>query len=84
VWVLAPHGPGPRGRPALALFSSTCVPLVAAITTIGVEQEVLGTDEAAALVGAATLSVLLLPLLALKLRGGATRPSLSSTESETW
>jgi hypothetical protein len=64
-------------------LSSACVPL-AANTTIGVERKALGTDEAAAPVGAAMLSVLLLPLLALKLRGGATRPSLSSTESETW
>ncbi|MEU3838602.1 cation:proton antiporter [Streptomyces sp. NPDC028635] len=87
VYVLAPHRLGPGGRPALALFAATCLPLVVAITSIGVDQKVLGTDEAAALVGAAILSVLLLPLAAMRLRarGGGEEPmSLSSTESEAW
>jgi Kef-type K+ transport system membrane component KefB len=87
VYLLAPPGLGPGGRPALALFASTCLPLVVAITTIGVDQKALGTDEAAALVGAAMLSVLLLPLLAMRLRAGGRgkKPaSLSTTESEAW
>ncbi|WP_129307572.1 cation:proton antiporter [Streptomyces sp. L2] len=87
VRLLAP--PDLRGgdRTALGLFAATCLPLVAAITTIGVDQKVLGTDEAAALVGAAMLSVLVLPLLATRLRTGAgpVRPvSADSAESETW
>ncbi|MFF9623683.1 cation:proton antiporter [Streptomyces griseosporeus] len=87
VYVLAPRDLPPGDRRALTLFASTCLPLVVAITTIGVEQKVLGSDEAAALVGAAMLSVLLLPLLAMRLRarGAHDEPvSLSSAESEAW
>ncbi|MFF9277369.1 cation:proton antiporter [Streptomyces griseosporeus] len=87
VYFLAPRGLGPGGRPALALFASTCLPLVVAITAIGVDQKVLGTDAAAALVGAAMLSVLVLPLPAMRLRGGGEpdeSASLSTTESEAW
>ncbi|KIE28631.1 sodium:proton exchanger [Streptomyces sp. MUSC 125] len=87
VHLLAPRGLARADRRALTLFVSTCLPLVVAITTIGVDQKVLGTDEAAALVGAAMLSVLLLPLLAMRTRAGRRPekpPSASSTESEAW
>lgn len=87
VYLLAPRGLARGDRAALTLFASTCLPLVVAITTIGVDQKVLGTDEAAALVGAAMLSVLVLPLLAMRLhagRGAAPPQSLASTESEAW
>jgi Kef-type K+ transport system membrane component KefB len=68
VYVLAPKDLRRADRTALALFASTCLPLVVAITTIGVDQGLLGTDRAAALVGAAMISVLVLPLLATRLR----------------
>ncbi|MFI1324091.1 cation:proton antiporter [Streptomyces sp. WAC04189] len=68
VYVLAPKDLRRADRGALALFASTCLPLVVAITTIGVDQELLGTERAAALVGAAMISVLVLPLLAGRLR----------------
>lgn len=87
VYALAPPGLARRDRGALTLFASTCLPLVVAITTIGVDQKVLGTDEAAALVGAAMISVLVLPLTAMRLRSGrrVARPtSLASAESEAW
>ncbi len=74
VYVLAPKDLRRADRTALALFASTCLPLVVAITTIGVDQGLLGTDRAAALVGAAMISVLVLPLLVTRLRkasGGA-------------
>ncbi|MZE72159.1 cation:proton antiporter, partial [Streptomyces sp. SID5789] len=61
VYVLAPKDLGRPDRAALALFASTCLPLVVAITTIGVDQRLIGSDEAASLVGAAMISVLLLP-----------------------
>ncbi|MFB7084816.1 cation:proton antiporter [Streptomyces sp. NPDC056296] len=76
VYLLAPKDLSRTDRAALALFASTCLPLVVAITTIGVDQRILGTERAASLVGAAMISVLLLPLLAMRLRaarGGATR-----------
>ncbi|MCT7357000.1 cation:proton antiporter [Streptomyces sp. 15-116A] len=90
VFLLAPRDLGRRDRAALALFASTCLPLVVAITTIGVDQELLGSDEAASLVGAAMISVLVLPLLAMRLRAadrGAARarPARESVDdSETW
>ncbi|MFI7350652.1 cation:proton antiporter [Streptomyces sp. NPDC049936] len=68
VYVLAPRDLGRPDRAALALFASTCLPLVVAITTIGVDQRLIGSDEAASLVGAAMISVLLLPLVAARLR----------------
>ncbi|MDT0377531.1 cation:proton antiporter [Streptomyces sp. DSM 42041] len=86
VYLLAPRDLGTADRAALALFASTCLPLVVALTTIGTDQEVIGTPEAAALVGAAMLSVLLLPLSAMGLRSGKkARPeSQAPGESEAW
>jgi Kef-type K+ transport system membrane component KefB len=52
-------------RKALALLSGTQLPLVVAITTIGVEAGHMRTSTAAALVGAGVLSVLIYPSLAL-------------------
>ncbi|MEU6286787.1 cation:proton antiporter [Streptomyces sp. NPDC046988] len=92
VYVLAPKDLGRPDRAALALFASTCLPLVVAITTIGVDQRLIGSDEAASLVGAAMISVLLLPLLATRLRrSGADRAGGKGRgragvpdDSETW
>ncbi|MFD5875392.1 cation:proton antiporter [Streptomyces sp. NPDC060322] len=90
VYVFAPKDLGSADRAGLALFASTCLPLVVAITTIGVDQDLLGSDEAASLVGAAMLSVLVLPLLATRLRskaGGQDRTATASdagSEAEAW
>ncbi|MER7720815.1 cation:proton antiporter [Streptomyces flaveolus] len=90
VYLLAPRDLGPADRRALALFASTCLPLVVAITTIGVDQELLASDEAASLVGAAMVSVLVLPLLATRSRskgGGVsgTRPAPDAAQdTEAW
>jgi Kef-type K+ transport system membrane component KefB len=62
-------------RTALALFASTQLPLVVAITTIGVEQGHMRSSTAAALVGAAVLSVLIFPSLALARRARAIKPA---------
>lgn len=53
---------------ALALISATALPLVVAITEIGVASGQMRGDTAAALVGAGMLSVLLYPWSALLLR----------------
>jgi Kef-type K+ transport system membrane component KefB len=55
-------------RVALGLFSATQLPLVVAITHIGVDQGHMTTSTAAALVGAGVLSVLIFPTAALALR----------------
>jgi hypothetical protein len=52
----------------LALYSSTTLPLVVAITEIGVQMGRMRPHKATALVGAGILSVLLFPLPAMTLR----------------
>lgn len=87
VYALAPRDLGVRDRRALTLFSSTALPLVVAITTIGVADGALRTDEAAALVGAAMVSVLVFPLIGLRLRAGEGEPALPQGPrqgSESW
>ena len=59
---------GARDRAALAFMSSTQLPLVIAITTIATATGHMRNSTAAALVGAAVLSTLIFPLLALRLR----------------
>ncbi|MCH0543380.1 cation:proton antiporter [Streptomyces sp. MUM 203J] len=84
MYALAPPGLGRRDRGALMLYGSTALPLVVAITTIGLDDRVITTGEAAALVGAAMLSVLVFPLAALRLRDGVARPSPDSEDTEAW
>ncbi len=57
-----------RERGALALFGGTGLPIIVAVTALGVRSHDLSAGMAAALVGAGMLSVLLFPLLALVLR----------------
>jgi Kef-type K+ transport system membrane component KefB len=55
-------------RKALALFSATELPLVVAITSLGVQQGHMRPSTAVALVTAAVLSVLIFPSLAISIR----------------
>jgi Kef-type K+ transport system membrane component KefB len=55
-------------RLPMALLSATALPLVVAITEIGLETGRMKPDNAAALVGAAMLSVLIFPFVAFALR----------------
>jgi Kef-type K+ transport system membrane component KefB len=57
-----------RERAALALMSSTQLPLVLAITTLATSTGHMRPSTAAALVGAAVLSTLVFPILGLRLR----------------
>ncbi|MDX2392988.1 MULTISPECIES: cation:proton antiporter [unclassified Streptomyces] len=88
MWLLAPRDLGRRDRSALVLFGSTALPLVVAITTLGVEAGKVEPGEAAALVGAGMLSVLVFPLLGMRLRArpGAPRQrgSRAADEAESW
>ncbi|MSO41874.1 MAG: cation:proton antiporter [Solirubrobacterales bacterium] len=61
---------GSRDRMALAFFSATELPLVVAITTIAVESGHMKSSTSAGLVGAAIISALVFPLVALRLRRG--------------
>ncbi|HEY1316857.1 MAG TPA: cation:proton antiporter [Gaiella sp.] len=59
-----------RDRTALAFYLATELPLVVAITTVAVETGHMRVSTASALVGAAMLSTLLFPLVAMRLRRG--------------
>lgn len=55
-------------RAALAFYTATALPLVVAVTSIGLETDQMTPETAAALVGAAMVSVLVYPLVALRFR----------------
>jgi Kef-type K+ transport system membrane component KefB len=71
---------GARDRVSLALFTSTQLPLVLAITTIAQQTGHMRSSTAASLVGAAVLSTLVYPILGLKVRAGA--PAEPAAEAE--
>ena len=58
----------PSERIPLALFSAAALPLLVAITQIGLDTETMRPEVALSLLGAGMLSVLVYPLLALGLR----------------
>ncbi|HET7590088.1 MAG TPA: cation:proton antiporter [Solirubrobacterales bacterium] len=62
---------GLRDRVALAFYSATELPLVVAITTIAVDLGHMKSSTAAGLVGAAMLSTLVFPFIAIALRKDA-------------
>ena len=72
-----------RERIALALFSSTQLPMVLAITTVATETGNMEASTAASLVGAAALSTLVYPILALRLRpaGAENATPVASTQT---
>jgi Kef-type K+ transport system membrane component KefB len=74
VWILYRGVVAVRDRVPLALTSATALPLVVAITTIGLEEGRMRPENAAALVGAGMVSVLVFPLVALSLRGRRAQP----------
>jgi Kef-type K+ transport system membrane component KefB len=53
---------------ALALLQAAALPLLVVITTIGIETGRMRSDNAAAMVGAGLLSVVLFPIIALAIR----------------
>jgi Kef-type K+ transport system membrane component KefB len=65
----APPGASRRDRIATGLFGATGLPIIVAVTAIGVEHGEISTGVAAALVGAGVCSVLILPALGLAIRG---------------
>jgi Kef-type K+ transport system membrane component KefB len=62
---------GRRDRAALAFYSATELPLVVAITTIAVDAGHMRSSTSAGLVGAAMLSTLVYPFVAMALRKDA-------------
>ena len=62
-----------RSRWSLAFLSATGLPLIVAIATIGLDTHQMRSSTAAALIGAGMISVLVFPMIAMKLapRAGA-------------
>jgi Kef-type K+ transport system membrane component KefB len=73
---------GLRDRAALAFFCATELPLVVAITTIATETGHMRASTAAGLVGAAMLSTLVYPFVAMGLRRGRSRGGLDPPQQE--
>ena len=65
----APQGSTARERMSIALFGATALPIIVAVTAIGIDEKILSSANAALLVGAGMLSVLLFPLVAMTIRG---------------
>lgn len=75
-----------RERTSLMLLQSTALPLLVVITEIGISTDRMKPANAAALVGAGMLSVLVFPLLGFKLLGeptDATKADVEPTISPT-
>lgn len=64
-----------RDRAALAFYCATELPLVVAITTIAIDEGHMKSSTAAGLVGAAMLSTLIYPFVAMALRKRSGEPS---------
>ncbi|GAA1706557.1 cation:proton antiporter [Microbacterium sediminicola] len=65
----APPGSSVRDRFSLMLFGATGLPIVVAVTAIGVDQQLITSAQAAVLVAGGMLSVLIFPLVAMAIRG---------------
>ncbi len=77
--ILYRHDLKARSRGALALLSSTQLPLVLAITALATAGGRMSPSIAADLVGAALLSTLIFPLLGLRLRRNRASQGLATT-----
>jgi len=81
----APVGASRRDRWAITLLGSTGLPIIVAVTSIGVDKGFIGSGIASALVGAGMLSVLLYPLIGMTLHGDravVTSPALDPLRTE--
>lgn len=65
----SPKTANARDRLATGLFGATGLPIIVAVSSIGVDSGDMDSGTAAALVGAGMLSVLIFPLVALTIRG---------------
>ncbi|MCI2958271.1 cation:proton antiporter [Agromyces atrinae] len=79
----APPGATGRDRTSLALFGATGLPIIVAVTAIGVDAGEVAAGTAAALVGAGMLSVLIFPLVALLIRR-PTAPAKPSPDDDVF
>lgn len=78
----APDGSSRRDRVALGLLGATGLPIIVAVTAIGVAEGVLTSAAASVLVGAGMLSVLVFPLVAMALRRPQPEETVVPSEAE--
>lgn len=69
----APSDASGKDRVSIAMMAATGLPIIVAVSAIGVNEKILDPAIAAALVGAGMLSVLIYPLIAMTLRGDRER-----------
>ena len=74
---------GMRQRTQLMLFTATTLPLIVALTEIGLNNGTMRPENAAALVGAGVLSVLVFPLVAVSMDRPDERPREAVASPET-
>lgn len=78
-----PRRTNARERTATGMLAATGLPIIVAVTAIGVDEKIVDSATAAALVGAGMLSVLIYPLIAMMLRGERDRvDGIGSDEGE--
>jgi Kef-type K+ transport system membrane component KefB len=77
----APPGASARDRWSLALLGATGLPVIVAVTAIGVDAGFISSSLASVLVAGGMVSVLLLPLIGMALRGERAR-ALSPLEDD--
>jgi Kef-type K+ transport system membrane component KefB len=78
----APAGATARDRLSLGLLGSTGLPIIVAVTAIGVGAGIMSSGLAAVLVATGMLSVLLFPLLGMSLRGELQRGATEHADEE--
>lgn len=71
----APEGSSRRERFSIVLLGATGLPIIVAVTAIGVDEGILTSSQQAVLVATGMLSVLLFPLIGMALRGEKVRSS---------
>jgi Kef-type K+ transport system membrane component KefB len=71
-----------RGRVQLMLLTATALPLLVALATIGLESGKMLPENAAALVGAGVLSVIVFPAVAISLGRSEARPLVETPGRE--
>jgi Kef-type K+ transport system membrane component KefB len=72
-----------RGRVQLMLLTATALPLLVALAHIGLESGTMLPENAAALVGAGVLSVIVFPAVAVSLRPSGARPLVQAPGRES-
>jgi len=75
--LVAPAGASWRERMPVMLLGATGLPIIVAVTAIGVDEGLIDSPLASVLVGAGMLSVLLFPLIAMSMRGERARASMA-------